>query len=175
MDVSKAFEKFSNIQDKINNFNTKIKDTYNKYAKKINELIDKIEDISNRIAHATKQGIIWLEIEINKLLKQLSDLIKVATDKINAMTKQAGVWYEDTIKNIKLAVVKSSVAKTGIDMPETVIESTAAAIPHPSFNSIVPEIKIDLKVPMSKGHNNEKYDENNPQHNLIDLKKLPLL
>lgn len=175
MEVKKATDDIANTQQKAEVFNTKIKNTYNNFAIKINALIDKIEELTNKMVHNSNQNIIWLEIEMNKLLKQLSDLVKTATDKINNMTKQAKEWYNDTVKNIKLTVVKSSVAKTGKEMSETDIEAYADTISHPSADSIIPEIKIELEIPVTQGYNTDKYDKNNPQHNPINLKKLPLL
>lgn len=166
MDISKATEKISEITKKVESFNTKIKGIYNTFAEKINKLIDEIEEISNKIANATAQAIIWLEIKLNELLKKLSELVQVATNKINALTKQASEWYEESVKSTKINVVKSYTAKIGKPMSDSAIEGMTSIIPHPSFSSLLPEIKIDLQVPVTQGYNNSTP---------INLKKIPLL
>lgn len=175
MDTSKVVNKISGITKKVDSFNIKIKGTYNKFAEKINKLIDEIEEISNKIIHSSKQQIIWLEIKLNELLKKLSNLIKTATDKINSMTNQAKEWYDETIKSTKITAVKSYAAKIGKNLSDPIIENTANTIPHPSFNSLMPEIKIDLQIPVTQGYSNDSYDKNNSQHNSLNLKKIPLL
>jgi archaellum component FlaC len=175
MDFSKAIAKIADIVIKINNFYKKVKALYNKYAEKINGWIDKLNELFKKLVdainNAARQAIVWVEMEINKILKKISDAIKVVTDKINDLTKQIGEWYEKTITNIKINVIRVVFAKLGIEADKASIEALASAIPHPSFESLVPEIKIELKIPVTQGAVNII---DIPSEEL-EISKLPLL
>lgn len=175
MDFSKAIAKIADIVIKINNFYKKVKELYNKYAEKINGWIDKLNELFKKLVdainNAARQAIVWVEMEINKILKKISDAIKFLTDKINDLTKQIGEWYEKTITDIKINVIRVTLAKLGIEMDKAGMEALASTIPHPSFESLVPQIKIDLKLPVTQGNVNII---DIPSEEL-EISKLPLL
>ena len=167
MDFSKAADKIANTTSKINDYNDKIKNTYNTCANTVNNYIDDIEKLTNNIIDASESMIIWIEQSISKLIKKIYDTIDVATKKINSLTKTAKDWYITTINNIKISVIKSTHAKLGKDCSDEQAKLMADAIPHPSFDSLMPEITINMQIPEVTDFT--KYNNN------IKLKKLPLL
>jgi predicted PurR-regulated permease PerM len=172
MDFSKALTKIADIVIKINEFYEKVKGIYNKYAIKINGWIDELNELFEKIVNAPKQMIVWLEMKLNKLLKKISDAIKSVTDKINDLKKQVGEWYDTTISSTKKNVIISVFSKIGQSITDNTAEMFASTIPHPSFDSLVPEIKIELTIPEIPSSITDKMQI--PLDG-INIQKIPLL
>ena len=171
MDVSAATNKISDIVLKINEYYEKIKSIYNNFANKINEYINELEKVLNKLNETSSQSIIWAEMQIKKILKKISDTLIAAKNKINNIIKQVEIWYENTIKKIKISIIKGSMAKIGVSLTDVAAEGMSSIIPHPDVKILIPEIHIDLQLPELAFKSKSNLDFLNS----IELKKLLLL
>ena len=171
MDVSAAAGKITGIVLKINEFYNKIKSIYNKFAKKINEYIDELEKLLKKLAELGMQALAWIDMQIKKVLKKIADALSAVKKKIDDIIKQIKNWYEKVIKKIKISVIKGVFAKLGVSMTDASAEAMSDMIPHPDIASLIPEIKIELKIPGLDIASAPNLDFLNN----IELKKLPLL
>lgn len=170
MDVSAAASKIANIMITVNEYVEKIKSIYNKYAEKINSYIDELDRIIEKMVELGSQAIVWVEMQIKKVLKKISDALDSVKTKINDIINQLKDWYEKTIKKIKISIIKGSMAKLGVSLTDSAAEAMSDMIPNPDITSLIPEIKIELQLPDTNLSASVELDMSKYR-----LKKLPLL
>lgn len=170
MDVSAAAAKIADIVITVNEYVEKIKSIYNKYAEKINGYIDELDRIIEKMVELGSQAIVWVEMQIKKVLKKISDALDSVKTKINDIINQLKDWYEKTIKKIKISIIKGSMAKLGVSLTDSAAEAMSDMIPNPDITSLIPEIKIELQLPDTNLSADVEIDMSK-----YKLKKLPLL
>lgn len=166
MDTSDTDKKIGDISKNTTKYQDKRKETYNKYAIKINGYIDSLETVINKAITSGSSANAWTEIQINKILKNIEDTLNSMTKSINSITEQARNWYDDAMNKMKATSIKSNYAKMGKECSDEMAQEMAKNIPHPSIDSILPEIHIDFNIP-----ENTEVEE----WKQIELKKIPLL
>lgn len=167
MDVSSATSRIEEIVNKLKNFYDKIKEIYNKAARKINTYIDELQKIIDRLIQLGASAIEWIKFQIEKVLKKIIDALDTAQKKIDDIIEQVTKWYNETILNMKIKVIKGVFVKLGTPISDDAAMPLASAIPHPVIESFIPEINIELPLPNLDELLN--FDIN------FELKKLPLL
>lgn len=167
MDFSKAATKIADISLKINAFIDKIKAIYNKYAGIINGYIDEFEKVISNLNKQGAAGIVWVEMKIQVIFKKISDAVNALLAKINNITKQIKTWYNNTIKRVKIDVIKATFIKINQPCSDSMAEAMADSIPHPDVESLIPKIEINMPIP--------PVSENIDYLKNIELKKIPLL
>ena len=166
MDLSTATEQISDVVSNTKKYKSKTEEVYNKYAKLINGHIDDLEKIVNDSYMTGVTGVIWVEMQINKLFNNIKSLLDSLNEQLTNITNNAKEWYTDSVNNIKISVIKSCYAKVGKEYTDEELKLLADSIPSPSFESLVPAIKVELQVP-------EVTDINSID--TLKLKKLPLI
>lgn len=125
----------------IDEYSKKISEIYEKYISKINGYVEEAQHIANE---AITKSQIWVTAKMAKINRSIQDCVdgfnKTIQEKI---MKPLESWYEEAMKKIKTSIAKANFAKLGQEMPDSVIEAAADAIPHPALSSLIsiPELK----------------------------------
>lgn len=170
MDFSAATDKIAAIVVMVYKFKKKIETIYNKFANKINGYIDELEKVLEKIVEFGVKAIVWIEMQIYKILKKITDALDAVKKAIDNVLQQVKDWYNDTVNRFKASLIKSVMAKLGIACTDEQAETMTGMIPHPAVDGLLPEIKIELQLP-DINVNDLKFLENHE----IELKKLPIL
>lgn len=144
MDLSEATKKLNDVSDRINEFKEKIDEVKEKYVKKINKVL---EDLEHTINNAATKGAAWANPRIYKLNKKLQGYIDALNTKISNLVAKLEKWYEDTVNNIKIGIIKSILIKIYGEVDDMMVRSLTGLIPHPPLNSIISIPKIEVELP----------------------------
>jgi hypothetical protein len=144
MDLSSATIKIAKTVVTVNEYVDKIKALRDKYVKKINGYL---EDIENTINGALTKSQEWLEMKLKKIIKKIEDCLSALMKKISDIIDQLKTWYDKQIITIKKNIITAACAKVGIDCDETFIAIMQDLIPHPSLDSMLPSINIEIDIP----------------------------
>ena len=141
MDATNATVKIMEATDKVKEYKTKIDKAKADGIDKINK---KLEALERTINNSVDKGTDWAKPKIEKLTGELQETVDGLQKRIDTLVKQVTEWYNDTILKIKKNVVKANFAKLGQECDDAMAEALAGSIPHPSIDSFIPEIKIEL-------------------------------
>ena len=178
MDISKLLndidEKYQKVQERINT----IKNNYNEKVYNVNEDIDELEVLVNKAYEDTKKGIRgatqWVQGKMDTTITNINTSCEAVTATINDKLDTVKSNYDDQMFNLKKKTLKSIYAKVGTtlddDTATSLIESLP--IPHPSIDSLLPEIKIEFPTPDVEAMINEAMDNGKER---IELPKFPYL
>lgn len=126
----------------IDEYSKKIEEMYNKYVAKINGLVAEAQRVANE---AVTKSQMWVTSKMAKINRSIQGCVdgfnKTIQEKI---MKPLESWYDNAMKKIKTSIAKANFAKLGQEMPDSVVEAAADAIPHPALSSLIsiPELKI---------------------------------
>lgn len=151
MDTSNAITKIAEIVIKVKEFIDKVKEIVDKFCNKINGYLDELERVINKAIEKINSGLAgaqkWLEMKTEPIIKKINDTLDGLKKKIDGCIEGIKAWYEKTMLSIKVAVVKSTLAKMGQELPDDAVKGMANGIPHPDITSFLPEFNIELSVP----------------------------
>lgn len=151
MDTSNAITKIAEIVIKVKEFIDKIKELVDKFCHTINKYLNELERIINKAIEKINSGLAsaqkWLEMKTEPITKKINDALANLKKKIDGCLEGIKAWYEKVMLSIKVAVVKSTLAKMGQELPDEVVVEMANGIPHPDITSFLPEFNIELAVP----------------------------
>lgn len=151
MDTSNALVKIAEIVLKVKEFIDKVKYIVDKFCYKINKYLAELERIINKAIEKINSGLAnaqkWLEMKTEPIIKNINDALDGLKKKIDGIIEGIKAWYEKVMLNIKMAVVKATLAKLGQELPDEAVEGMAKAIPHPDIASFLPEFNIELAIP----------------------------
>ena len=139
--ASKIGEITTTVNTHINNINRVIGDSVDK----INGYLDDLEEVINSRAQKSAQ---WIEKRVKALTEKINKALEKLQRKLNKMISDLAEWYDTQINKAKVCVIKSNFAKLGQDCTDDMATTMASSIPHPDFNSFVPEFNLMIELPV---------------------------
>ena len=141
-------ETINNVIVKVNEYKDIIEGIYTKYVSKIDKYINDINNIIDTAIHRSRQ---WVITELNKIKKKIEDIIDGFEKMIHKIIDDLAEWYNNLINNAKSTFLKAKQAKLGLELPDSMLESLANAIPHPDITELIPIPKLNVSIPDISG------------------------
>lgn len=135
MDLTKVLELAETAAEIIQN----IRDTVNGYIRKINKILDEIQKLVNNIVY---HSVEFVRKKLEFLYDKIEDTFSGLIDWYNKAVENLKAWYDEKMIAIKFSILKKINSKTGLCLPDALLNSLATSIPHPELP--VPEINIEL-------------------------------
>jgi ElaB/YqjD/DUF883 family membrane-anchored ribosome-binding protein len=144
MNFSSAAQKIGDITQSVNEHIDNINRVMGEGVDKINGYIDDLEKVINSAATKSAQ---WIEKKVKILTKKINDALEKLQQKLNGMIADLAEWYDTQINKAKACIIKANFAKLGQECSDDMAATMASAIPHPDFNSFIPEFNLMIELP----------------------------
>lgn len=145
MNLSNAASKIGEITTTVNTHINNINRIIGDGVDKINGYLDDLEEVINSRAQKSAQ---WVEKKVKTLTEKINKALEKLQRKLNKMISDLAEWYDKQINKAKACIIKANFAKLGQDCTDDMAATMASSIPHPDFNSFVPEFNLMIELPV---------------------------